>query len=42
MRPASTGRFRKRHIGLIVYFVFLLLPIYWLVAHVAARPTRRS
>ena len=32
----STGKFRKRHIGLIVYFIFLLLPIYWLIAHVGA------
>ena len=35
----STGRFRKRHIGLIVYFVFLLLPIYWLIA-MSVRPNQ--
>ena len=35
----STGKFRKRHIGLIVYFVFLLLPIYWLIA-MSVRPNQ--
>jgi glycerol transport system permease protein len=35
----STGKFRKRHVGLIVYFVFLLLPIYWLIA-MSVRPNQ--
>ena len=35
----ATGGFRKRHIGLIVYFIFLLLPIYWLIA-MSVRPNQ--